>query len=153
MGVTSSVGMAIFLGLNGALYTFLSQAIGADNFRKAGVYRQRGRFVIMIAFIILIPFYILCGKFFKLCGQNDIVSEKSGYFVILYIPGIFIMALIDIDKILLTNIEKTSHAMGCQILTPIIHIFWVWLFALNLKMGTSGIALAYFLTNSIIWIL
>jgi len=63
------------------------------------------------------------------------------------------MALIDIDKILLTNIEKTTHAMVCQILTPIIHLFLVWLIALNFKMGTSGIALAYFLTNSIIWIL
>ena len=78
---------------------------------------------------------------------------KSGYFVILYIPGIYLMALIDIDKIVLENIEKTYHAMACQILTPIIHLFWVWLIALNLKMGTSGIALAYFLTNSIIWVL
>ena len=63
------------------------------------------------------------------------------------------MALIDIDKILLTNLDKTNHAMACQIITPIIHFFWIWLFALNLKMGTSGIALAYFTTNSIIWIL
>jgi len=153
IGVTSSIGMAIFLGLNGALYTFLSQAIGAENHRKAGVYRQRGRFVITIAFIILIPFYIFSGKLLKLCGQNEIVAEKSGFFILIYIPAIYIMALIDIDKILLTNLDKTNHAMGCQILTPIIHLLWVWLFALHLKMGTSGIALAYFLTNSIIWIL
>ena len=89
----------------------------------------------------------------KLCGQNEEVAEKSGFFIILYMPAIFLMALIDIDKILLTNLDKTSLAMGCQIFTPIIHFFWIWLIALHLKWGTSGIALAYFLTNSIIWIL
>lgn len=153
IGVTSSIGQAIFLGLNGALYTFLSQSTGAENYRKAGVYRQRGRFVVTIAFILLIPFYVFCGDILKSCGQNSVVAEKSGIFIIQYIPAIYLMALIDIDKILLTNLDKTNHAMACQILTPIIHFFWIWLFALNLKMGTSGIALAYFTTNSIIWIL
>ena len=57
------------------------------------------------------------------------------------------MALIDIDKIVLMNIDKTNYAMFCQILTPLIHLFLVWLIALHFKMGTSGIALAYFITN------
>lgn len=39
MGLTSSLGMAIFLGLNGALYTFISQAIGANQYLKAGIFR------------------------------------------------------------------------------------------------------------------
>jgi len=69
----------------------------------------------------------------KLCGQNEEVAEKSGYFIILYMPAIFLMALIDIDKILLTNLDKTTLAMGCQIFTPIIHLFWIWLIALHLK--------------------
>ena len=39
IGVVDAFGMAIFLGLNGALYTFLSHAIGAKNMTKAGIYR------------------------------------------------------------------------------------------------------------------
>ena len=63
------------------------------------------------------------------------------------------MALIDIDKILLMNLDKTNYAMGCQICTPIIHLPLVWALALKYKMGTSGIALAYFITNFSIYII
>jgi len=68
MGITDAVGMAIFLGLNGALYQLLAQTIGSNNFKKAGVYRQRGRFILIVTYILLIPFYVFCGPFLKLCG-------------------------------------------------------------------------------------
>jgi len=61
----------------------------------------------------LIPFYIFSGPFLELCGQNKDVSEKTGFYVLIYSPGILMMALADIDKILLTNIDKTTYAMGC----------------------------------------
>lgn len=56
------------------------------------------------------------------------------------------MALLDVDKILLTNLDKTSHAMGCQILLPFLHLLLVWLLAIKANMGTSGIALAFFIS-------
>jgi Na+-driven multidrug efflux pump len=68
-------------------------------------------------------------------------------------PGILMMALLDIDKILLTNLDKTSHAMCCQIFTPFLHILFVWVIAIKLNMGTSGIALSFFLTYSIIFLI
>jgi len=91
----------------------LAQTIGSGNFTKAGIYRQRGRFILIASYIILIPFYIFCGDFLVLCGQNKEVSEKTGFFVLIYSPGILMMALLDVDKILLTNLDKTTHAMGC----------------------------------------
>ena len=66
-----------------------------------------------ISFLLLIPFYIYSGPFLKACGQNNDVSKLTGVFILYYMPGIYFMALIDIDKILLMNLDKTNYAMGC----------------------------------------
>jgi MATE family multidrug resistance protein len=91
----------------------LAQTIGSGNHKKAGVYRQRGRFILIMSYTILIPFYVFSGAILKLFGQNKEVAEKTGFYVLIYSPGILMMALLDVDKILLTNLDKTKHAMGC----------------------------------------
>ena len=63
------------------------------------------------------------------------------------------MAIVDVDKILLTNLDKTSHAMGCQILLPFIHVLLVWSLAIKAEMGTSGIALAFFISYFLVFLI
>ena len=62
---------------------------------------------------MLLPFYLCCGKILAGLGQNKEVSELAGYFICYYVPGTVMMALIDIDRILLTNLDKTFNAMLC----------------------------------------
>ena len=61
----------------------------------------------------MIPFYIFSGSILKACGQNKDVAEKTGYYVLIYSPGILMMAFLDVDKILLMNLDKANHAMCC----------------------------------------
>ena len=49
--IMNMVGNAVMVGLNGAVETLVSQSYGADNLRQCGVYLNRGRLVIMIAFV------------------------------------------------------------------------------------------------------
>ena len=67
-GVVDAFGIAVFQGLNQALYTFIPNAIGADQYELAGVYRQRARFTILLACAALTPFYIFSGTIIKSCG-------------------------------------------------------------------------------------
>ena len=45
------VGNAVMVGLNGAVETLVAQSYGGDNLRQCGVYLNRGRLVVMIAFV------------------------------------------------------------------------------------------------------
>ena len=41
----------MFVGLNGALETLVSQSYGSGNLKLCGVYLNRGRFVLLCSFI------------------------------------------------------------------------------------------------------
>ena len=64
-------------------------------------------------FVLMMPFYVCSGKIIAALGQNKEVSELAGNFICYYIPGTVMMALIDIDRILLTNLDKAFNAMIC----------------------------------------
>lgn len=118
-----------------------------------GQFRQKAKLVLFVALVSLIPFYSCCGWILAALGQNKEVSHLAGYFIIYYVPGTVMMALVDIDRILLTNLDQTYNAMLCQIFTPILHFCFIYLFTIAIDFGTTGIALTYFLTNSMIYLI
>ena len=63
------------------------------------------------------------------------------------------MGFLNIDWILLTNLQKGTHAMVCSILLPFFHYLLVWSLAIKAEMGTSGIALAFFLSQFLVFII
>ena len=57
---------------------------------------------------------------------------------------------LNIDDIVLYSIDKASYAMACLFLLPPIHLFFCWLLALNYDWGPSGIAVSFFIANTIV---
>jgi Na+-driven multidrug efflux pump len=51
-------GMAIWMGLDGAMCTLVSQAVGASEYKNCGIYRQRTRFIFTAGIVCCIPIYI-----------------------------------------------------------------------------------------------
>ena len=51
-------GMAIWMGLDGAMCTLVSQAVGAKEYKNCGIYRQRTRFIFSVGIVTCIPIYI-----------------------------------------------------------------------------------------------
>ena len=43
----------LMMGLNSALDTFISNAVGADNIELCGIYLNRGRFILVIVYLPL----------------------------------------------------------------------------------------------------
>ena len=56
--VINILGYGMFLGLNGALNTFVAQAYGANEIELCGVYLWRAKIVMTLLFICLIPLYL-----------------------------------------------------------------------------------------------
>ena len=67
-------GMAIYMGLDGALSTLVSQAIGAREYQNCGIYRQRTRIMYTLALILLMPLYISSDKLLVWIGQDHEIS-------------------------------------------------------------------------------
>jgi len=70
-------GLSISIGLNGALETLISQAMGAGNIRLCGIYLNRGRFVLMCSNIPTILMLSQTEKILLMIGQNEIVSKHA----------------------------------------------------------------------------
>lgn len=48
----------MYVGLNGALSTFVSQSFGANKIELCGVYLWRARIILLTAFLVLSPIFI-----------------------------------------------------------------------------------------------
>ena len=91
-------GCAFFVGLNGALGTLASQAVGAKQDEICGVLLWRARFVMLVAFGFVAPFLIFSTEFLLFVGEEKEVSEIAGTYIRSILPGIAIYGLLDIDR-------------------------------------------------------
>jgi MATE family multidrug resistance protein len=49
--IQNMFGLSMFVGLNGALETLVSQSYGSGNLKLCGVYLNRGRFILLCSFV------------------------------------------------------------------------------------------------------
>jgi multidrug resistance protein, MATE family len=55
--------LLVVIGLNSAISTLVSQAYGAGNLRKCGIYLNKGRIAVMLFFIPFFGLMFLCERF------------------------------------------------------------------------------------------
>ena len=60
---TNVVCQSLMLGLNGGIATLAAQAYGAKNLRKCGIYLNRGRLIVLIAFAPMAVALLNCENF------------------------------------------------------------------------------------------
>ena len=71
------MGISIVTGLSNALDTFISQAYGAKNFELCGIYLNRARFVMVIAFIPIIFVSMQIENVLVYLGQSSEVARYA----------------------------------------------------------------------------
>ena len=101
------LGVAVFMGMNGSLDTLVSQAFGAKDIRLCGVYLNRGRWVVTIIFIPIFGMFLISGTILKAFGQNEQVANQAQNYILSYSPGIYLMALFDLQRRFLIH---TGHS-------------------------------------------
>jgi Na+-driven multidrug efflux pump len=74
--ISNIVVFSVVIGLSTALSTLASQAIGQEEYKTCGLYLNRSRVLMVIAFFILIIPLQMTGMFFELIG----LDERSALF-------------------------------------------------------------------------
>jgi MATE family multidrug resistance protein len=69
--------LAIVIGMNGTISTFVSQAYGAGQLRMCGIYLNRGRIVIACFIPLFVVLSCLAGKIFVLIQQDPDASNLA----------------------------------------------------------------------------
>jgi len=144
--------VALFQGMNGALETLISQAIGASGFNSLGtkslavVYLNRGRILIFAAFIPVIVFLWNVDKALLALGQDPITSKYARDYIVVQIPGILMQAQFDCVMRYLSAYQKSHIPMMTQLVSTALHVFWCHLFVVRLKLGVTGASIAICIT-------
>jgi len=111
--IVSVFGISLFIGLNGALETLVSQAYGNRNLKLCGIYLNRGRFMLLLLNIPIV--YILCNAeaILLLLNQNTKVAHEAQRYIYSYIPALVLNGLNDSQRRFLNMVELTRIPLIC----------------------------------------
>jgi Na+-driven multidrug efflux pump len=91
------IGMSSIIGLNGAFETLAAQARGADRPDLIGVYLNRGKFLILIAYFFIYLMLSQIGWILIYIGQDSEVSMISQQYVMAYFPALVLTGFVNIE--------------------------------------------------------
>jgi Na+-driven multidrug efflux pump len=111
--IMNVLGYATIFGLNGALSTFVSQSVGAKQYELCGVYRWRARYIVVLAFVLLLPVFLSSKHLFLALGMDEATSASAGKYLCSQLPAMFLLGLLDVDRNFLACFGRTDISMYC----------------------------------------
>ena len=110
--VLNLFGMGIFYGLNSALETLVSQAYGAKNLELCGLYLQRGRYLLSLAYVPIVGIFLLSHLMLTKLGQNGLVVDNAYQYILVMIPATYLQGLQDLQRKFLTQVGRAHIQMN-----------------------------------------
>jgi len=80
----------MLLGLNTGVVTLVSQTYGQGNVRLCGTYINRGRVVVLLAYLPVAFMLAMAQVFFKICGIEPSISNLAANFILASLPSVLI---------------------------------------------------------------
>jgi MATE family multidrug resistance protein len=108
-------GLSVCLGMATGLDTLVSQAHGAQESKKVGIYLQRALLVQLIVFVPIVLVNFFTADILKLAQQPADVSDLAGRFARYMLPGLPCVALYELLK-------KTMQAQNSTLPTLLIAV-------------------------------
>jgi MATE family multidrug resistance protein len=135
-------GLSTAFGLASALDTLCSQAYGAGNAIRIGVYLQTGMIVLSIVFFVawLLNFYI--SEILQLLGQPMAVAQLAGDFSRYLLPGVPFVYLYELLKRVLQAQNIASPMVYVAILANIISLSTGYYLCFHTSLGFLGAAVS-----------
>lgn len=85
-----------------------------------------------------------------LFGQDKEVADYARLYILAYAPGVYLMALFDLQRRFLIHMGHAKIQMAVQIVFSALHILWNYILVDKLNLGVYGTGLASFFTNFLI---
>ncbi|CAO2165970.1 unnamed protein product [Urochloa humidicola] len=134
-------GFSLVIGMASALETLCGQAYGAKQYHKLGVDSYRALFTLLVVCIPLSLIWVFMDKILVLIGQDPLISQGAGRYMIWLIPALFANAVIQpITKFLQTQ-SLIYPLLLSSIVTTAIHIPLCYVMVFKTGFGYTGAAL------------
>ena len=157
--------LAVFQGLNGALETLISQAIGANALcfkrftsmgRESGaktkdmavVFLNRGRVIIFLAFIPITVLLSNVDHILIRLGQDPETSRLARLYIMGQLPGLLMQAQFDCIMRYMSAFKKSHIPMCTQFISTALHALWCYILIVRLEMGILGASVAICITQT-----
>ncbi|KAI3502941.1 hypothetical protein L1887_31351 [Cichorium endivia] len=145
--LTNVTGFSLLSGLVGGLETLCGQAFGAKQYNKIGVYTCSAIISLLLVCIPISISWIFLDKFLILIGQDPLISHEARKYSIYLIPALFFGAIV---KPLVRSLQSQSLTLPLLVSSGLVLCFHVplcWVFVFKLKMGSTGAAVAFSVSN------
>lgn len=106
--VSNMLVMAPSFGLNSAIETFVSQALGQGALDLCGDYLNRARVVFTSYFLVILSLLLTASRILTSIGQNKEASEYAQLYINWYLPGLYVAGLIDAQRRFLNCLELSD---------------------------------------------
>ena len=84
--------LSVLYGLSQGFNTLGSQAYGARNYKLYSSYCHRAFFIILVAWVLLLPFFLFIGPFLVSIGVSADIADLVGIYAKLVYPGTLFFA-------------------------------------------------------------
>ena len=145
------MGLSIIIGMNGALNTLSSQSAGAQRIDMCQTYLKRGKVVLTMCFVPIAILLTQSERILLMAGQDKAVARYAAQYIMAYLPGLYLMGMIDIQRRFLNTLKEYTNVMIIQVTAVFFHIASSWLFVDHLQYGIVGTGLAAVSTNAFVY--
>ena len=139
--------------MNSVVETMGSQAAGNGNLPLAGIILNRGRVLLMYAFVPISLILLNIQWIYLWAGQDEAIVAKMQTYMCFVVPGLAFYAIGDLQKRFLNSMGISRLPMMCSLIALFLHGGWVWLFAVYMDLGVTGFGLAVSMSNAITCVL
>ena len=138
--------LSLLLGMNTALETMVSQAHGAGQMQLSGEYLNRMRIILTLMFIPLSIFLAFARPMLIGLGQDSEVSTIAAKYLFRQLPGMYMFALFDANRLFLNAMEVTQVATAILAVGLPLHVLLANYMIFDLNLGVYGLAYAIDIT-------
>ncbi|TVU00511.1 hypothetical protein EJB05_54059 [Eragrostis curvula] len=135
-------GFSLLVGMASALETLCGQAYGANHYHKLGVQTYRAIVTLLVVCIPLTVLWVFMGKILLLIGQDPLIAQGAGRYIVWLIPGLFANAVLQpIIKFLQTQ-SLMFPLLWSSVATLAIHVPLCYVMVFKTGFGYTGAALS-----------
>jgi MATE family multidrug resistance protein len=124
------------------LETLCGQAYGAEQYGRLGVQTYRAMVTLTAVSIPISLLWLFMGKLLTLIGQDPVISQEAGRYIVWLIPGLFAYAVNQPLTKFLQSQSLIIPMLWSSIATLLLHIPLCWLLVFKTSLGYFGAALA-----------
>ncbi|KAA3482839.1 protein DETOXIFICATION 12-like isoform X1 [Gossypium australe] len=143
-GVT---GFSLLLGMACALETLCGQAYGAQQYQKLGIHTYTAIFCLILVCIPLSVLWLYMGRLLVFIGQDPLISQEAGKFILWLIPALFAYATFQPLVRYFQTQSLITPMLICSCASLGVHIPLCWALVFKSGLENIGGALAISISN------